>query len=175
MCTNQAAASLRLLCLCLFDILSTRLVNDPFVNALIIFRGKDWLLFTANGLVSLCSYCFCTQPTACLFARRPCEGGCCGWEKEAARHHGKLTDWLPNVGNSLCAVDTTHMDRQATAKAHNHSILIDFTVFLICSGLKSIKKNCTNCLIHSLFGFRSMSLTLSGTHLQYFINGCVKA
>lgn len=75
--TNHAAAYLQPLCLRLFDIPSARLVNDPFVNALIIFRGKDWLLFTANGLVSLCSYCFCTQPTACLSALRPREGGCC--------------------------------------------------------------------------------------------------
>lgn len=124
--TNQAAASyLQPLCLCLFDILSTRLVNDPFVNALIIFRGKDWLLFTANGLVSLCSYCFCTQPTACLLARRPRDGGCCRWEKEAARHRGKLTDWPPNVGNSLWDADTTHIQ----IPAHNYSVSIYVSAF----------------------------------------------
>lgn len=99
--TNHGAAYLQPLCLRLFDILSARLVNDPFVNALIIFRGKDWLLFTANGLVSLCSYCFCTQPTAWL-------PPLCGRVKAAAvgaaaraRHHGELTDRLPAEGNSL--------------------------------------------------------------------------
>lgn len=176
--TNQAAAYLRPLCLCLFDILSAHLVNDPFVNALIIFRGKDWLLFTANGLVSLCSYCFCTQPTACLSARRPWRR----WLSWRLHVHVIMVNWLTDcrlwgihfffgggegvvlmskiwfASGLLPPPTLTGEPQQWKVPAHNHSVIY-FTAF---EDLLRFGREKTALIA---FGFRSMSLTLSGAHL----------
>lgn len=83
-------------------------------------------------------------------------------EEEAARHHGKLTDWLPNVGNSLWAADTTHADRQTAVKvlAHNHCVLI-----YLHSHLNLLRHKCENTAL--------IAVGLPWTQLLYFINGCV--